>query len=90
MIKVKIPLALLGMTGRRRIVELEAADVREAVAAMDALFPGFGGRFYDEHGALKGTIRIYVNKKDVRRLDGDRTRLADGDELILLPALSGG
>jgi molybdopterin converting factor small subunit len=33
---------------------------------------------------------VYVNGADVRALSGLETRLADGDELAIVPAIAGG
>lgn len=90
-VNVKIPLGLLKLTQDQRTVEVEAADVRQAIEALESLYPGvFRRRFYDEQGKLKETIRIFVNRKDIRGMQGDNTPLADGDEVVLLPAISGG
>ena len=89
-VKVQIPVGLLKMTDNQRFVEVEADDVRRAMDELNILYPGIRDKFYNDDGSLKGFVRIYVNRKDIRAMEGDRTSLSAGDELILLPALSGG
>jgi len=35
-------------------------------------------------------VNVYVGGEDVRTRDGLQTPVADGDQLILLPAMAGG
>ena len=89
-VKVTLPPGLLKSAGNQRIVEVEAKDVRGAVAALESSYPGIREKLYDDEENLKRTIRVFVNRKDARGLQGDLTPLSDGDEIIILPAVSGG
>ncbi len=40
--------------------------------------------------ALRGSITVRINGNNVRHLDGLDTLLSDGDELAVLPPVSGG
>jgi sulfur-carrier protein len=44
----------------------------------------------DETGAVRRHLNIFVNSDNVRELDGIDTRLAPGDVVTILPAVSGG
>lgn len=44
----------------------------------------------DETGAVRRHLNVFVNAAHVRDLDGIDTPLADGDEVFILPAVSGG
>jgi molybdopterin converting factor small subunit len=35
-------------------------------------------------------VNVYLNDEDVRFLDGITTKLADGDNVTILPAVAGG
>ena len=50
----------------------------------------FQKRLYDESGKPRKFINIYVNGRDVRFLSGLETELREGDEVQILPAVSGG
>ena len=44
----------------------------------------------DETGAVRRHLNIFVNSDNVRDGDGVNTRLAPGDVVTVLPAVSGG
>lgn len=64
--------------------------VAEVVAALDRQYPGLADYIVDDQGALRKHVNIFVGERLVR----DRVRLqdavADGDELYVMQALSGG
>jgi molybdopterin synthase sulfur carrier subunit len=44
----------------------------------------------DEAGAVRRHLNVFVNTTHIRDLDGIETPLAEGDEVTILPAVSGG
>ncbi len=74
----------------RRDLEVPAASVRGALAALAAAQPALAERLRDEHGRLREHLSLFVNGYDVRGLAGEETTMRDGDTLDLIPALSGG
>jgi MoaD family protein len=86
-VKVRIPSPLRSYTGGASAVDAEGATVATLLADLDQRYPGFRFRVVDEQGRLRPHVRVFVN--------GDLTRdlaapLADGDEVTLMQALSGG
>jgi molybdopterin converting factor small subunit len=45
---------------------------------------------FDDNGALRRSINLFVSDEDVRFLDGLDTVLADGQTLSIVPAVAGG
>ena len=80
MIQVVIPSGLRAFTGIERVA-LAARDVRSAVAALDARFPGF---------ALKLGARFAVAIDGEIVEDAWLEPLPAGSELHFLPPLAGG
>ena len=72
------------------MVELEAATIQEVLDRLDARHPGIRASVCDEAGALKRFINIYLDGEDVRFLDNLSTRVRDGAEIAIVPAISGG
>ncbi|HXH22511.1 MAG TPA: MoaD/ThiS family protein [Dehalococcoidia bacterium] len=89
-VNVYIPTPFRSFTGNRTNVEIEAATVADLLARMDEKYPGFRNLCSDEHGGIPRHINIYVNNKEISTLDGPDTRLADGDQVAVIPALAGG
>jgi molybdopterin converting factor small subunit len=84
---VTLPTALLRLfPGAERRVELSVRSVGEAIAALDARWPGMRDRLCDSTPALRRHLNIFV--------DGERARLETplmpGAEMMVMTAVSGG
>ncbi|HYY53930.1 MAG TPA: ubiquitin-like small modifier protein 1 [Candidatus Dormibacteraeota bacterium] len=75
--------------GRSR-VPVEAATVGEALDRLAEACPAVRERLRDEHGRLREHLNVFANEEDIRRLDGERTALREGDVVHIIPAVSGG
>jgi sulfur-carrier protein len=80
-IHVAIPSGLRELTGGVAELDLVAKDVRGAVAALDARFPGFAD-------ALGARFAVAIDGEILH--DAWHEPLPAGSELHFLPALSGG
>jgi molybdopterin converting factor small subunit len=87
MIGVRLPTVLRPFAGGAERVEVEAQTVAEAFAALD---PPLRRRLTDEQGAIRRHVNIYLGDDNIRDLDGLKTPLDDGDELLILPSVAGG
>jgi len=87
---VRIPTQLRGLTGDRAEVEVAGATVGEVLAALDAAHPGFGERLFDDQGALRRFVNVFVDDEDLRFLDGLTTPLTDRSVVSIVPAVAGG
>ncbi|MGA2757475.1 MAG: ubiquitin-like small modifier protein 1 [Solirubrobacteraceae bacterium] len=89
-VTVKIPTQLRSATGGESVASVEGATVSEV---LDGLFVQFGElreRIADEDGGLRRFVNVYLSGEDIRFLDGVATRVPDGAELTILPAVAGG
>ena len=89
-LKVVIPTPLRKFTKGAELVEVEATTLKEVLDKLDSKYPGFRASVCDETGALKRFINIYINGEDVRFLENLSTRVSDGAEVAIVPAISGG
>ena len=90
MANIKIPSPLLKLTNNQSEVKVEGSDIKSLLANLESQHPGFHERLYDENGALRRFINIYVNEEDIRFLEGENTPVKDGDEVSIIPAIAGG
>jgi len=67
-----------------------ASNVGEALHALERDHPSLYRNVCDETGAVRRHINIFVNASHLRDLNGLDTPLGPGDEVIILPAVSGG
>jgi sulfur-carrier protein len=89
-VKIRVPGALRQLTKGAAVVEVDAADVSQALHALDDKYPGFAERLYDERGQLRQFINIYRNDEDIRFGSGLQTRLQENDDISIVPAVAGG
>jgi sulfur-carrier protein len=91
---VHLPAALRGYAGGQRRLEVALPGGSATVAALlDAMgrdHPGVSQRVLDELGALRPHVNVFVNGESVRHLAGLATGVAEGDEVWIIPSISGG
>src|SRR5262245_14983927 len=91
-IEVRIPTILRQYTGGQKAVEGQGDTLAELFADLETRHAGIQDRIVDETsgGELRRFVNVYLNDEDVRFLDGINTKLGDGDNVTILPAVAGG
>jgi len=89
-IKVRIPTPLMKLTENQAEVECTGKDINDLVDNLEKVYPGIKARICDENGKIRRFINFFVNDKDIRFLQGDKTELRDGDEVSIIPGVAGG
>jgi MoaD family protein len=89
-IEVRIPTILRTYTGGEKLVEGSGATLTALLDDLNSRHDGLRGRLVTDEGNLHRFVNVYVNDEDVRFLGGLETKLADGDNVTVLPAVAGG
>lgn len=89
-IRVALPYALLEYTRGHSTVELVAADLADAIAKLNARFPGLAYRILDDQGRLRRHVLAFVNEEGVSHVRPGEVRLREGDVVTILPSIAGG
>jgi MoaD family protein len=90
MAKVRIPTPLRKFTGGAEEVPASGETVGALVADMEKNHPGIRDRIFDDKGAVRRFVNIYVNGDDIRFLSNLETPVKDADEVSIVPAIAGG
>jgi molybdopterin synthase sulfur carrier subunit len=90
MATAKIPPVLRPSTGGEKEVQVEGANVGEALRALAEEHPATKGQLFGDDGSLNRYVNVYLNDEDVRVLEGLDTGVKDSDTLVILPAMAGG
>jgi len=88
-VEVRIPTILRTYTGGEKAVSADGATLAEVVQSLEANHPGIKERLV-ENGDLRRFVNVYVNDEDVRFTGGLETKVDDGDQVVVLPAVAGG
>jgi len=89
-ITIFVPGLLREYSGGEARLSMTASAVRAALEQVEAKYPVLYRSVCNETGAVRQHVNLFVNTASIRDLDGLDTALAEGDELIILPAVSGG
>ena len=87
---VRIPTALRTLTGGAGEVSVEGSTVGEVLKSLDAAHPGMAERLFDDGGALRRFVNVFVADDDIRFMSGLDTPVPDGETVSIIPAVAGG
>ena len=89
MTTIRIPTPLRPYTGGNSTVAVDGATVGEALADLTRLHPQLRPHLYDGD-ELRSFVNVYLNKEDVRGLQGTQTAVAEADTLMIIPSIAVG
>jgi sulfur-carrier protein len=89
-VSVYIPTPFRRATANEPRIDVDAVDVKQLLDALEGRYEGLRGLMRDEAGEVHHHVNLYVNGEEIGSLQGQATRLKDGDEVSIIPALAGG
>jgi molybdopterin synthase sulfur carrier subunit len=87
---VRIPPTLRTATAGQKLVSVSGGTVREVIAGLVEAHPALEAQLIGQDGDLNRFVNAFLNDTDVRHLQALETPVAEGDTLVLLPAMAGG
>jgi molybdopterin/thiamine biosynthesis adenylyltransferase/rhodanese-related sulfurtransferase/molybdopterin converting factor small subunit len=88
--EILLPTPLRPFAGGAARVPVNAESVGQALAALVSRHAELQKHLYDDSGRLRSFVNVYKNDQDVRYLEREATRLAEGDVLSIVPSIAGG
>jgi molybdopterin synthase sulfur carrier subunit len=92
-VEVRIPTILRTYTGGEKSVGAAGESLSAVIDDLEANHPGIKERLIDATDGksdLRRFVNVYVNDEDVRFIGGLDAPVADGDQVVVLPAVAGG
>src|SRR5687768_11963789 len=87
---IQIPTPLRRFTGDSGEIEVEGGTVEEALRDLVRRHPALERHLYADDGRLRSFVNVFKNDEDVRYLERERTPIAAGDTLSIVPSIAGG
>ena len=89
-VTVRVPTTLRTLTAGASEVTVDGATVGDVLDGLEAAHPGFKARLLDDEGNLRRFVNVYVGEEDIRFLEGLDTKIPDGEQVSIIPAVAGG
>jgi len=86
---IRIPTPLRPYVAGQSKVAVSGATVGAALDDLTDQHPDLRQHLY-EGDNLRSFVNIYLNKEDVRQLDGTDTMISEADTLMIIPSIAGG
>lgn len=89
-VSVYISATLRSFVNRKAKLEIEGTNVKEILQYLQDKYPESKNALFDDDGALRPFVRVYVNDVHVSQEAEFNTPIHEGDNILLLPAIAGG
>jgi sulfur-carrier protein len=89
-VNVKVPTPLRKFTAGSETVSGSGATVGALIEDLEKRYAGIRERICDEQGRVRRFVNLYINGEDIRFLQQLDTKVKDGDEISIVPAIAGG
>ena len=89
-VTLRLPAVLAKAAGGQAVHSARGATVGEVVADVAGRYPELGTRLRDARGEPYPYVVFYLDEEDIRFRDGFRTPVAEGAEIVVVPAIAGG
>ena len=89
-IKVAVLGGLVQFTANQSRVEVSGSTVEEVLRAVERIYPDVAESICDEQGKVREFINVFVEGKDMRKLEGENTPVPDGSQIYIVPSVAGG
>ncbi len=89
-VTITIPTALRQYADGQARVTLEAETIGALLHGLVETYPDLGRHLFNEQGKLRNFVNVYVGDEDIRYLEGEETKLHDGETVSIVPAIAGG
>ena len=89
-VTVILPHVLRAKIGNRKSVTVAGSTIREIIDALDHDFPGLRFNVCHETGELRPYVNIFLDREDIRYLQGRDTPVRAGANIHILQSVAGG
>jgi sulfur-carrier protein len=89
-VQVRVPTPLRRFTAGAGEVQADGTSISQVIEDLERRHPGIRERLLDEKGDIRRFVNIYLNGDDIRFLESLNSKVKDGDDVSIVPAIAGG
>ena len=89
-VTLKLPTVLAKSAGGQTVHTARGSTVGDVVADVATRYPELGTRLRDAKGEPYPYVIFYLDEEDIRFQQGFQTPVAEGAEIVVVPAIAGG
>jgi molybdopterin converting factor small subunit len=89
-VTLRLPTVLAKAAGGETVHQARGGTVGDVVSELAGRYPELGPRLRDAAGQPYPYVIFYVDDEDIRFQQGFATPVADGAEILVVPAIAGG
>ncbi len=88
---IQIPTPLRPYVDQQETVTIQGKDtVEDVFNQLVENYPSLKPYLYDDEGALRRFVNIYLGDEDIRYLEKEKTAITDESIISIVPAIAGG
>ena len=87
---LRIPTPLRPYTNGKNEVNVNGANISEALNDLTKQFPNIKPHLFKEGGERRPFVNIFIGENNSKDLQGVETPIKDGERLMLIPSIAGG
>ena len=88
-VTVQLPVTLRAFADNHDAAEVSGTTVAEVMDAVVRAYPKLKTHLFNDDGALRKFVNVYLNDEDIRYLKQAHTPVEDGDVITIVPAVAG-
>jgi molybdopterin/thiamine biosynthesis adenylyltransferase/rhodanese-related sulfurtransferase/molybdopterin converting factor small subunit len=90
MTKIRIPTPLRPYAGGQSEIDARGATVEDLLRDLTARHPSLRQHLYGSDGDLRAFVNVFLNREDIRTLQGPATPVTERDVVMIIPSIAGG
>ena len=87
---MRLPTPLRAYTSGQSEITVQGSQVSAAVNDLVEQYPALKPHLFNEQGALRPFVNLFLGEDNIKDLQGLDTPLQEGDRLLLIPSIAGG
>ncbi len=90
MATIQIPTPLRKFTNNESRFETDKSNVKDAIQELVNYYPELENNLLDESGNIRSFVNVFVEDKNIKSLEKEKTTIQENQTINIIPAIAGG